>query len=159
MTKRAVRPADEHRPVEAQLVDDRRQVVGPEPAVGVVLRLERRLGHAVAAEVVGDEPELVGERALVLLHPAEVVLRPAVNEQDRRPVRLAPLAHVQPQAAAASHRVRLHPTGQLLLRPGLCDRCHLSRLLVVRRIEGGAYERLSSRSVRTYGRSGSCVIQ
>ena len=82
-------------------------------AVGVVLGLERRLGHAVTAEVVGDEPELVGERALVLLRPAEVVLRPAVDEQDRRPVRLAPLAHVQPQAAAAPHLVNLHPPGPL----------------------------------------------
>ena len=91
----AVGPPDEHRPVEAQLVDDRRQVVGPELGVGVVLGLERLLGHAVAAEVEGDEPELVGERALVLLGPAEVVLRPAVDEQDRRPVRLAPFAHVQ----------------------------------------------------------------
>ena len=92
----AVGPADQHRPVEAQLVDDRRHVVGPEPAVGVVLGLERRLGHAVAAQVVGDEPELVRERALVLLVPAEMVLRPAVDEQDRRAVRVAPLADVQP---------------------------------------------------------------
>ncbi len=118
----AVRPADEHRPVEPQLVDDRRHVVGPELAVGVVLGLERRLGHAVAAEVVGHEPELVGERALVLLGPAEMVLRPAVDEQDRRPVRLAPLAHVQPQAAAAPHRVSLHPPGRLLRLSPLSSR-------------------------------------
>ena len=52
--ERAVRPADEHRPVEVQLLDDRRHVVGPEPAVGVVLGLERRLGHAVTAQIVGD---------------------------------------------------------------------------------------------------------
>ena len=76
----------------------------------------------MAAEVVGDEPELVGERAFVLLGPAEVVLRPAVDEQDRRPVRLAPLAHVQPQAAAAAHRVSLHPPGPHLVV--LCNRCH-----------------------------------
>ena len=83
--------------------------------------LERRLGHAVAAEVEGDEPELVGERAVVLPGPAEVVLRPAVDEQDRRPVRPAPLAHVQPQPAAARtsciviRRVRVRR---------LCERCH-----------------------------------
>ena len=92
----AVGPADEHRPIEPQLVDDRRHVVGPELVRGVLLGLERRLGHAMAAQVVGDEPELLGERALVLLGPAQVVLRPAVDEQDRRPVRLAPLAHMQP---------------------------------------------------------------
>ena len=69
----------------------------------------RRLGHAVAAQVEGHQPELVPERAFVLLLPAEVVLRPAVDEQDRRAVRLPPLAHVQLQAAAARHRVDLHP--------------------------------------------------
>ena len=110
----AVGPADEHRPVETELVDYRRDVVGPEPVVGVVLRLQRRLGHAVAAEVVRDEPELVGKRALVLLGPAEVVLRPAVDEEDRRPVRVAPLAHVQPQAAASLDRV--DPRSLLRLR-------------------------------------------
>jgi DNA-binding CsgD family transcriptional regulator len=103
----AIRPADQDRPVEPQLVGDGRQVVGPEPAVGVVLGLERRLGHAVAAQIVGHQPELAGERALVLLHPAEMVLRPAVDEQDRRPVLPAPLADVQGQATAAPHRVRL----------------------------------------------------
>ena len=108
----AVRPADEHRPVEAQLVDDRREVVGPERVVRVVLGLERRLGHAVAAQVVGDKPELVGQRALVLLGPAQMVLRPAVDEQDRRPVGLAPLTNVQPQAATAPDRVGLPRTRQ-----------------------------------------------
>ena len=107
--ERAVGPADEHQPVETQLLDDRRDVIGPEPAVGVVPGLERGLGHTVAAEIVGDEPELAGELAFVLPGPAEVVLRPAVDEQDRRPVRPAPLAHVQPQAAAAPHYVNLHP--------------------------------------------------
>ena len=76
-------------------------------AVGVVLRLERRVGHAVTAKVVGDEPELVGEGALVLLGPAQVVLRPAVDEQDRRATCAAPLAHVQAQAAPARDGVDL----------------------------------------------------
>src|SRR5947207_3075468 len=76
----------------------------------------RRLGHAVAAQVVGDQPELVPERALVLLVPAQVVLRPAVDEQDRRPVGLAPLAYVQPQAAAALDVVGLHPPARLRYR-------------------------------------------
>jgi len=58
------------------LLDDRRDVIGPELAVGVVPGLGRGLGHAVAAEIVGDEPELVGELAFVLPSPAEVVLRP-----------------------------------------------------------------------------------
>ena len=104
----AVGPADEHRPVEtaaASMIEARSSA--QRPAVGVVLGLERRLGHAVAAQVERDEPELVGQRALVLLRPAEVVLRPAVDEQDRRRVRRSPLADVEPQAAAARDRVRL----------------------------------------------------
>src|SRR6266540_562294 len=126
-----VGPAHQHRPVEAQLLDDRRQVVGPQHAVGVVLRFEGRLRHPVATEVVGHQPELLGQRALVLLGPAEVALRQAVDEHDRRPVRPAPLAHVQPQAAAAPHLVNLHPPCRrpLVERPGLRDCCHL-RLLV-----------------------------
>jgi hypothetical protein len=122
----AVGPAHEHGPVEAQLLDDGGHVVGPERAVGVVLGLQRRLGHAVAAQVVGHQPELLGQSAVVLLGPAEVALRDAVDEQDRRSVRRAPLAHVQPQAAAALHRVDLCRPGRLLVaRRGLCDRCHL----------------------------------
>src|SRR6266545_597897 len=79
-----------------------------------MLGLERRLRHAVATEVVRDKPELFGERAFVLLRPTEVVLRPTVDEQNRRPIRYAPLAHVQPQTAAAAHGVSLHPPGVLL---------------------------------------------
>ena len=161
-----VGPADEHRPVEPQLVDDRRHVVGPEPAVGVVLGLERRLGHAVAAEVVGHQPELVGQRALVLLRPAEMVLRPAVDEQDRRPVRACPT-----RARAGAGRRRPSPCGPssdrsaLLVRPLPCLASSCSSLstrswprgarsasgdgLIFRRrlrIFGrGAYERLPSR--------------
>ena len=43
----AVGPADEHGLLEVELVGDRADVVGPKCAVGVVLRLEWRLGHAV----------------------------------------------------------------------------------------------------------------
>ena len=144
----AVRPADEHRPVEPQLVDDRRHVVGPELAVGVVLGLERRLGHAVTAEVVGDEPELVGERALVLLGPAEVVLRPAVDEQDRRPVRLCPT-----RGRAAVGRRRLAPCASSSTRPLLRRRVTavISRLLVL------VGSRRSS-PARSASASGECLI-
>ena len=122
--ERAVRPPDEYRCIEMQLVDDRGHVVGPKPTVGVVPRLERRLGHAVTTQVVGDEPELLRERALVLLRPAEMVLRPAVNEEDRRPVRAPPLAHVQPESAATCDRMNPHPAGRFLIV--MCNRCHRS---------------------------------
>jgi DNA-binding CsgD family transcriptional regulator len=44
-----------------------------------VVGFERRLGHAVAAQVVGHQAELVGQRALVLPDPAQVVLGPAID--------------------------------------------------------------------------------
>ena len=111
-------------------------------AVGVVLGLERRLGHAVAAQVVGHEPELVGERALVLLGPAEVVLRPAVDEQDRRPVRRCP---TRARAAAGRRRpAPCEPASARSRRP-FCRRCHLSpprarrRCAIVAVEEAGAH--------------------
>ena len=131
--------------MEPQLVDDGRHVIGPELAVGVVLALERGLGHPVAAQIAGDEPELAGELAFVLPGPAQVVLRPAVHEQDRRPVRPAPLAHVQPQAAAAPHYVNLHPP-LLVLR----DRCHFPPpwfLVPARSWPSGKRERIGRRAL------------
>ena len=99
--ERAVRPADEHRPIEAQLVDDRRDVVGPEAAVGVVLRFGRRLRHAVAAQVAGDEPELLGERlSYCFAQHRWFCDQPWMNTIGGA-VRRAPLADVQPQPAAA----------------------------------------------------------
>src|SRR5690348_4462460 len=84
--------------------------------------LERGLRHPVTAEVASDEPELPGERAVILPGPAEVVLRPAVEEQDRRPVWPAPLAHMEPQAAATPHGVCLHPADPRLAV--VCHGCH-----------------------------------
>src|SRR6476661_1239789 len=57
----------------------------------------------MAAQVVRDEPALAGQRALVLLVPAQMALRQTVDEHDRWPVRPTPFAHVQAQAATARH--------------------------------------------------------
>ena len=105
----SVRPAHEHRPVEPQLVDDPRDVVGPQLIDGVVLGLQWGFGHAMTAQITGDQPEPVGQRAPILLGPAQVVLRPAVEEQDRRRIRVPPLTHVQLQPAAAQHGACDHP--------------------------------------------------
>ena len=59
----------------------------------------------MTAQITGDQPEPVGQRAPILLRPAQVVLRPAVEEQDRRRIRVPPLTHVQLQPAAAQHGV------------------------------------------------------
>jgi hypothetical protein len=92
--------------------------VVPDPAADAPAPLwlvERSLGHAVTTEVIGNESKFVGERTFVLFLPAEMVLRSAMDEQDRWSVRLAPLAHVQPEAAAAPRRVHLHLPGPLLI--------------------------------------------
>ncbi|MGE0829499.1 MAG: hypothetical protein AB7O04_09125, partial [Hyphomonadaceae bacterium] len=57
----------------------------------------------VPAKVYGDKAKIVGERAFELRAPAQMMLRPAMEEQDWRRVRFAPLAHMQLQAAAARH--------------------------------------------------------
>ena len=56
----------------------------------------RLLGHAVAAQVQRDDPEGFGE----LPRPAQPGLRPAVNEHDRRCLRVTPFADVQSEPAA-----------------------------------------------------------
>ena len=78
-----------------------------------------------------------------------------MDEQDRRPVRPAPLADVQPQAAAAPHRVD---------RSRLRDRCHPCLLVSVgrpdRRRGGAGPHRLGGRILRrrpTYPPAAGCV--
>ena len=100
-----VGPADEDAPLKVQRFDHGRQVVGPQRGVGVVGSVERSVRHAVPAQVVGDEPELIGERAVVLMGPAQMVLRPTVDQHYRLPVETSPLAHVQPQPAASPNLV------------------------------------------------------
>ena len=87
----AVRPGDDHRTLEASLVDDRGEVVCPQPLVGVAAGIERLLGHAVPAVVERDHSEARGERTADLGAPAQVALRPAVDEQDRRARRDSPI--------------------------------------------------------------------
>src|SRR6185503_11382743 len=67
---------------------------------------ERLLGHAVTAEVERDDPEVVGEGTGGLPRPAQLGLRPAVDEHDRRPLRVAPLPNVQSERAAPAQVAR-----------------------------------------------------
>src|SRR5512147_3145189 len=62
----------------------------------------------MAAKIEGDETEFVAERAVILLFPAEMVLRPAVDEQDGRSIGFAPFPHMQLQPAAADNPMGLH---------------------------------------------------
>src|SRR5262245_3890996 len=94
--------------VQAELVDDCRNVVGPCPRLRIVLLRFRRFRHAMPAKVKGYEAERVRKLALVLSDPAQVILRPSMDEQDGGSIGFAPFAHVQLQAASASHRMYFH---------------------------------------------------
>ena len=83
------------------LLDHRRHVVRPELAVRVVLGARGLLGQTVAANVEGDDPKPRSEIAADLLRPAEVALRPAVHEEKRGPLGIAPLPRVEPDPSAA----------------------------------------------------------
>ena len=51
-------------------------------------------------------PEVLRERAGDLSRPAQLALRPAVDEHERRSLAVAPLLRVQPEPPAAAHLVR-----------------------------------------------------
>src|SRR4051794_5485418 len=92
--------------VERGVPDDGREVVGPQARVEVARGVGRLLRHAVAPEVEGDHVKVVRERAPRLPEPALLALGPAVDEDDRRAGRHAPLPHVQLESAAAAYLVR-----------------------------------------------------
>ena len=102
----AVRPAGDDRPLESQLADHGLDVVRPQ--LGVAVRVVGLLGQPVPADVHRDQPEVVGEVGVELLHPRQPALRPAMDEQQRPAVGVARLLDVQPHATAASDRVLAH---------------------------------------------------
>ena len=76
----------------------------------------------MTADVEGDDPELLGERAGDLPRPAQLALRPAVDEHDRRSLRVAPLPDAVPAGAAACVFLWRLPTVVLML---WCAHCVL----------------------------------
>jgi hypothetical protein len=112
----SIGPCDEHGAFEAGLVDDRGEVVGPQPLAGVAAGVEWLLGHAVAAVVEGDHPEPCGELAADLARPAQVALGPSPDEQDRGTVRVPPFAGVQRDTPAAAGVLFANRFGRFRLR-------------------------------------------
>src|SRR5262249_13843762 len=83
-------PADQHRALQSRSIDHRLHLVGPGPAVAITRRLERLFRIAMAAQIVGDYVEFLGEITVGLTHPRQIALRKAVDEDDAGPVRVAP---------------------------------------------------------------------
>src|SRR5262249_59361596 len=102
----AIGPAGQHRALDAGRVHHRLQLVGPGFRILVALGLERLVGIAVAAQVVGHHVEVLGEVAGDLLDPRQVALRATVNEHDLGAVRVAPVLRRDGEAVG-----RLHPYG------------------------------------------------
>src|SRR5205823_4745880 len=101
----SVGPGDQDRAVKPGLLDDRRDVVRPASLVEIVLGRQRPLGHPVAAVVERHDAERLGERALDLTLPAQLALRPTVDEKQGWSVRVAPLPYVEVQSTTASNLV------------------------------------------------------
>ncbi|MER8461991.1 hypothetical protein NKH02_03550 [Mesorhizobium sp. M1396] len=62
----------------------------------------------MAAKVEGDEAKAFRQPALILFLPAQVILRPSMDEEDGWSVELAPFSHMQLHAASADHSMDLH---------------------------------------------------
>jgi hypothetical protein len=75
----------------------------------------------MAAKIEGNEAERVRKLALVLPAPAQVILRPPMDEEDGWSIGLAPFAHMQLHAAPTNHRMYFH-LDPPLADPGFDDR-------------------------------------
>jgi hypothetical protein len=61
----------------------------------------------MAAQVVGDDAEFLGEIAVDLTHPRQVALPEAMDQEDFRAVRIAPLLRRDGEAVRCLHADRL----------------------------------------------------
>src|SRR5215218_4477078 len=75
-----------------------------------MLGLKRLVRHAVAADVDRHQAELICQVAVELVRPTEMVLRPTVNKEYSRSLRIAPFPCVELETAASFNRVSLHLT-------------------------------------------------
>src|SRR5205823_282115 len=82
--------------------------------------IERLVGIAVAAQIIGHDAKFPGESAVDLAHPRQEALRETVDEEDFRTGRVAPLLRRNGQAIRRLHAERL--VLQLLPNARLCDR-------------------------------------
>src|SRR3954467_8387301 len=102
-----VGPADQPRAFEARRVHHGLHLVAPCLGIPVARGIERLVGIAVAAQIVGHDAKFPGESAVDLAHPRQVALRETVDEQDFRTRRVAPLLRRNRQAVRRLHADRL----------------------------------------------------
>ena len=102
-----VGPADQHRAFQARGVHHRLDFVAPGLGIPVAGGIERLVGIAVAAQIVGHDAKFPGEIAVDLAHPRQVALGETVDEQDFRTGRVAPFLRRNGQAIRRLHADRL----------------------------------------------------
>src|SRR5262245_28869927 len=103
----AVGPTDQHRALQSRGVDNSLHLVRPKLGLSIALRLERLVGPAMPAQVVGDHAKLLGEIALDLPGPGKVALREAVDEENLRAGGIAPFLRHDRKAIRRLDRNRL----------------------------------------------------
>src|SRR6185295_16119604 len=101
----SIRPSDEQHGPQSQNVDYGGNVLGPRLRLCIALRLFWLFGHSMAAKVESNQPELIGQIALILPAPAQAALRPSVYEKNCGCIGLPPFPHVQLHAIATGHRM------------------------------------------------------
>ncbi len=90
----AIGPSHQHRSDQIQRRYHRRDIVGPEASIDVMLLFERLVRHAVAPVVERYQAKLIREIAVELVCLGQIALRPAVNQKDGRRVRITPFPYV-----------------------------------------------------------------
>src|SRR5215207_242103 len=73
-----------------------------------MLGLKRLVRHAVASNVDRHQAELICQVAVELVGPTEMILRPTVNKEDSRSLRIAPFPYVELETAASFNCMSLH---------------------------------------------------
>src|SRR5260221_90309 len=78
------------RPSASGVANHRLQLVARGLGIPVPRRIQRLVGIAVAAQIVGHDAKLFGEVAVDLAHPRQIALREPGDEQDFSPRRVTP---------------------------------------------------------------------
>jgi len=104
--QRAVRPAAQDRPIEMKGVENRRNIVGPQP--GVAVGVARLLRQTMPPHIHRDETMVTRQLGVQLPAPGQRALRKPVDEQNRPARRIAGLDDVQLHSSATCDFVCLH---------------------------------------------------
>ncbi len=99
-----VGPEHQYRMIQLRGTDDRFDFTGPTFGIPVELSVQRFVGTTMAPNVIGDEPEFLGQRPADLFDPGEVRLRIAMYQEHVPPRPCArPVLSGNAQAVRRAH--------------------------------------------------------